>query len=506
MNSQMPDIPDRNSERPPLGARASVQARRSAGSRHAIRLPLLLATLVLAAATAIAGCGVLGDTPPDLDYFAGLTDDGVRVVLTVHGGPRPTAWVGFGLTSIAPDLASRRIVSVQARRSDGVALAVQPAGDSAYRIDVDRADPWVLEYVVALDDPPADFYHRSSTRSPQHLVLLGIDVLAQIYASPGALSVPAQQRRLSPVGEATVSFDVATVPPTWRVLSAEREIDFNLFRLASHPADSVFVLGPYQLEQVGHAGMRAAIHDDWPLDPSTILNTTTQLARVLVTKLGQPPGDPALLVFTPLPPAALPSGGARTAGMVWNRTLNLFSGLTPGLAPASREIREMTAIFVGHELFHLYVPWGVPITQELSWLSEGWAMHMGRTAAVEARLLGRVGNQRALRKAYDSYIAMGGHRAGNLGDAGLGGEEIRQLLYVRGELVFRIMSLEWQESGKPGHFDSVLWQRLLAAYDGENPLTPDIVASVLRSMVSPSTVRRYVEGTSSITLAELGLR
>jgi len=68
------------------------------------------------------------------------------------------------------------------------------------------------------------------------------------------------------------------------------------------------------------------------------------------------------------------------------------------------------------------------------------------------------------------------------------------------------MSLEWRESGKPGHFDSVLWQRLLAAYDGENPLTPEIVASVLSSMVSPSTVRRYVEGTSSITLAELGLR
>ena len=192
--------------------------------------------------------------------------------------------------------------------------------------------------------------------------------------------------------------------------------------------------------------------------------------------------------------------------MAWNRTLNLFGGLTPGLPQASREIREMSAIFVGHELFHLYVPWGVPITQELSWLSEGWAMHMGRTAAVEARLLGRAGNQRAIREAYDRYIGMGGHRAGNLEDASLGGEEIRELLYVRGELVFRIMSLEWQESGKPGHFDSVLWQRLLAAYDGENPLTPNVVASVLSSMVSPSTVRRYVEGTSSITLAELGLR
>ena len=112
----------------------------------------------------------------------------MKIVVTVHGGPRPTAWVGFGLTPIAPDHASRRIVSIVARRSDGVALTVRPDGQSAYRIDVGRADPWVLEYVLALDDPSADFYHRSSTRSPHHAVLIGIDVWAQIYASPGDIS------------------------------------------------------------------------------------------------------------------------------------------------------------------------------------------------------------------------------------------------------------------------------------------------------------------------------
>lgn len=502
MNSQMPGIPDRSSQRKPPFPRGEILARRTSRRRCAIPIAILVA----ATSIAVFGCSMLGDTPPDLDYYASLTADGVRVVVTVHGGPRPTAWIGFGLTPIAPDQVSRQIVGLEARRSDGVSLEVEQLGRSAYRVDVGRADPWEFEYVILLDRPPADFYHRSSTRSAQHAVLIGIDVWAQIYSSPEAVGALPQERPLCPVGEVSVSFDVASVPPTWRVLSAEREVDFNLFRLASHPADSVFALGPYQLEQVGHAGIRAAIHDDWPLDRATILNTATQLARVLVTKLGPPPGDSPLLVFTPLPPETLPSGGARSAGMAWNRTLNLFGGLTPGLPSASREIREMSAIFVGHELFHLYVPWGLPVTQELSWLSEGWAMHMGRTAAVEAKLLGRAGSHRVLREAYERYIGMGGHRAGNLEDAGVGGEEIRELLYVRGELVFRIMSLEWQESGKPGHFDSVLWQRLLAAYDGVNPLTPDVIASVLSSMVSPSTVRRYVEGTSSITMAELGLR
>jgi hypothetical protein len=303
-----------------------------------------------------------------------------------------------------------------------------------------------------------------------------------------------------------VSFDTASIPDDWRVVSAAEELELGRFRLTAHPAQSVFAMGPYKVERVGHTGMRAALHADWTVARSTLLNAASQLSRVLIRELGPPPGDPALLLFTPLPARARPTDGVRTAGMAWDRTLNLFAGTAPGVPQSNREIREMIAIFVGHEMFHLYVPWGLPITQELSWLSEGWAMHMGRTASLQARLLGRVGHQRALRNAYERYIAMGGHRAGTLESASAGGEDIRELLYVRGELVFRILFLEWQASGKPGSFDSVLWQRLMGAYDGEAPLTPADVSAVLSGMVSPSTVRRYVEGTAAITPAELGLR
>ena len=100
---------------------------------------------------------------------------------------------------------------------------------------------------------------------------------------------------------------------------------------------------------------------------------------------------------------------------------------------------------------------------------------------------------------------MGGARAGSLQNASESGEDVRDLLYVRGELVFRILWLEWQKSGKPGSFDLFLWQRLQTGYDGETPLEPEDVSAILESMVSPSTVRRYVDGASIITLPELGL-
>ena len=124
------------------------------------------------------------------------------------------------------------------------------------------------------------------------------------------------------------------------------------------------------------------------------------------------------------------------------------------------------------------------------------------TAASHARASG---SDRSLREAYGRYRDMGGAQAGSLRKASEGDGEQRDLLYVRGGLVFRILDLEWVGSGKPGSFDSVLWQRLNTEYDGRDPLGPDAVSRVLSAMVSPGTVRRLVDGAAFITLPELEL-
>jgi len=45
----------------------------------------------------------------------------------------------------------------------------------------------------------------------------------------------------------------------------------------------------------------------------------------------------------------------------------------------------------------------------------------------------------------------------------------------------------------------------LIEYDGETPLEPEAVSRLLSAMVSPSTVRRLVDGAAVITLPELEL-
>jgi len=464
--------------------------------------------LLLLTAAAQPGCTLFpAPQPLLLDYSVALVADGIDVRVIVGGGPRPEAWIGFGASPLGADLSSRQIDGVSARTVGGAALAVQPAGEDAYRVEVTTDEAWVFEYHARIGAPPADFYHRASSASADHFVLVGADIWPRVFDTPADVALPPVDRPLEEVAEATIRFDTGSLPRGWVVASAVPETARNQFALREHPARSAFAIGPYRFEEVdADLGLRAAIHADWEIARDELVTYAHRLARVQAQEFGPPPGDPALMIFTPLPASARPVRGVRSAGMVWDRALLLFAGADPALPLDSTRVREMMAIFLGHELFHLYVPWGLAITQPLSWLSEGWAEHVGRTSARTALILSAAGEERSLREAYEHYREMGGARAGSLQNAAeYGGEELRPLLYVRGELVFRVLSLEWEASGKEGSFDGVLWHRLLLAYDGTTPLEPETVSRVMSAMVSPSTVRRLVDGSAVITLPELQL-
>jgi hypothetical protein len=481
----------------------------AAGRKLAFRPALSQTALALMLLAAASACDLTPRWRPSrLDYDVAIIDGGgrIRVEVTVADGPRPTAWVGFGSSPLASEAVSRAIVNVTARTGGGAALPMRQVGEDAYRVDIGGGEPWVLGYEIEVGSPPAAYYHRASNASPDHLVLVGVDAWARFFDFAAPIDVPPADRPLDDVEAARVRFDLGGAPPGWMVVSAAPERALNEFELDEHPARSAFAIGPYRLFDIGRdLGLRAAVHSDWHLARDRIVGYAQQLARVQARQFGRPPGGPALMIFTPFPAAVTPPDGARTAGMVWDRSLLLYGGMARGARQNSARAGEMIAVFLGHELFHLYVPWGLPITQPLSWLSEGWAEHVGRSSAVAAGILSAGGAEQSLRDAYERYRQMGGARAGSLQNASESGEELRELLYLRGELVFRILSLEWEQSGKPGTFDGVLWSRLQAEYDGEHPLEPEAVSRVLSAMVNPLTVRRIVDGAAAITLPELAL-
>ena len=132
-------------------------------------------------------------------------------------------------------------------------------------------------------------------------------------------------------------------------------------------------------------------------------------------------------------------------------------------------------------------------------------MHMGRRAAIATGWLAEAGGERRLSQSYRRYLDIGGYRAGSLPEASLGDERDRNLLYLRGELVFQLLEREWLKNPRDESFENALWLALASAYDGREPLDAPAVRQILADLVEPAIVRRYVEGQAPLTPAALGL-
>ena len=248
-------------------------------------------------------------------------------------------------------------------------------------------------------------------------------------------------------------------------------------------------------------GLRLAVHPDWNVLPGSMAALTGDLLAGLRERLTELNQAGALALLMPLPEPLQPSNGLRTAGMVRGQSLLLYAHTSaPPRHPDHRtRLEQAMAVFIGHELFHLYVPSAVAVTRDLSWLSEGWAMQMGRLVAMDRGWLSEDADAARLQVAYRRYQEMGGYRAGSLPDASMGSDSQRDLLYLRGELVFRLLAREWSLTNSTETFERALWRSLVRARTGAAPIDSATVHSILEALVDPSTVRRYVEGQAPLT-------
>jgi len=445
-------------------------------------------------------------TPFSLRFTVFPTAQGADVVVEVHGGRDDLAWVGFAAGPGAPAELPQRVQSVQARTLDGRRLPQRPQGSAGYQIELEGSS-WQLSYSLDLRPRSGnDIFYRSSVRGDDYLVLVGSDAWARFYTSPDALAMSPTERPGGAVLEARAAFNLPDQPAPWNVATTARARNPRTYELTEHPASSVFALGPLKIRDVEEVpGLKLAVHPRWSVLNESIDSLTGQLLLSHRERLGLPGSTTALALLNPLPQPLGPTDGIRTAGMVRDRSLILYAGASPRIEPNGPQLREALAVFLGHELFHLWVPSGVQVTRELSWLSEGWAMHMGRLAAVEVGWLSEPASVQRLQDAYRRYLDIGGYRAGSLTEASMGSESRRDLLYLRGELVFRLLKRQWALSND-GSFEAELWRALADAYDGRTPLDTESVREALASLVDGGTVRRYVEGTSPLTPSALGLR
>ncbi len=463
----------------------------------------------LSALAILAVCASACAAPPvpfSLRFTVFPTTQGADVIVEVHGGRNDVAWVGFAAGPGAPADLPQRVHSVQASTLDGRRLPQQLHGRAGYEIELEDSS-WQLAYSLDLRPRPGDdIFYRSSVKEDDYLVLVGSDAWARFYTRPDALAMSTTERPGGAVLEAQAAFNLPEQPTPWKVATTARARSARTFELSEHPTASVFALGPFEIRDIDEVpGLQLAVHPRWSVLNESIDDLTGKLLLSHREGLGPSGSTTALALMNSLPQPLGPTGGLRTAGMVRGRSLILYASASPWIEPNDPQLREAIAVFIGHELFHLWVPSGVQVTRELSWLSEGWAMHMGRLAAVDVGWLSQPASIQRLQDAYRRYLDIGGYRAGSLPEASMGSESRRDLLYLRGELVFRLLERQWALTSS-GNFETELWRALADAYDGRTPLDAESVRSALASLVGRGTVRRYVEGTSPLTPSALGLR
>lgn len=470
----------------------------------------------LCALFALLFSGLACNTPAppfELVFTVFPTAEGADVLVEVHGGPPDEAWLGFSVGPGADPALADRAHSVEARSSDGAALQLVPRGEAGFQV-LGLDGDWTLSYSLDLrTDTDNEIFYRGSTRGHDYLVLVGSDAWARFYETSQPLSYAPANRPAGYVGGATVHFNVPEFPVPWRVATTAVSVTPRSFALAEHPVNSVFALGPYDIVAApGADGLVLAMHRDWSVIRDQVPTMAGDLLAALRERLTEPDPVSALALLNPLPDSMPPTASLRTAGMVRAETMILYADADPGTTPApvagrkTTRLEQAMAVFLGHELFHLYVPSAVAVTRDLSWLSEGWAMQMGRLAARDSGWLSEEDDDKRFEAAYRSYQKIGGYRAGSLPDASMGTDSQRDLLYLRGELVFRLLCHEWMKKGAPGTFEAALWEALIKARSGDAPLDNRQVREILATLVDPSIVRRYVEGRAPLTPAVLGLR
>ncbi|NKB88638.1 MAG: hypothetical protein GKS06_10500 [Acidobacteria bacterium] len=429
----------------------------------------------------------------------------MSVVADVRGGP-DVAWIGFGVGPGASPDRTTQVAGVRALDQNGVALPIEAAGHAGYRITT-NGEPWQLTYELALDQAAtADTFYRGSAQGNDYIVLVGSDAWPRLYDDPTPLTMAPDNRPAGVVAQATVRFYLPESNRDWTIATTAWSEGERVFAMREHPVASVFALGPFTIDELPNAPrLQIARHRDWDLLADDIEPLMATLVESHTSSLGPASQRRALAVLSPLPDRLPIRGGLRTAGMVRDQTLLVYAARSPGVDPKHPGIAEAMAVFLGHELFHLWVPSAVQVTRELSWLSEGWAMHMGRRAAVAAGHIDEDDREEHLSAAYRRYLDIGGYRAGSLPAASLGREDQRNLLYLRGELIFRLLEIEWNGIDSDKSFERALWRSLTTAYDGFEPLDARAIRQILVRLTDEVTVRRYVEGQAPLTPETLGL-
>jgi hypothetical protein len=247
-----------------------------------------------------------------------------------------------------------RVEQLALTDSDGMPVNVRQLAPGEY----EATRPAVgFRYEVKLDPPAtdADAAHVSWL-TPERGVLMPGDLLP--------LPVKAAHIRLA-------------LPANWESVALERTDADGSYRL-TQPEAGVILIGPGLRRQTGRAGPLAfmlATAGDWAFTDEEAARLVKEVLMEHERATESVPRAEALVVLSTFPrPVATHVWSAETRG---GTVLMLL-----GRAPSKYAALAQLSLPLTHELFHLWVPNGLPLAGEYDWFYEGFTLYRSVCAGV----------------------------------------------------------------------------------------------------------------------------
>lgn len=301
-----------------------------------------------------------------------------------------------------------------------------------------------------------------------------------------------------------------SLPAGWNIASNEKKSADAQFEIED-AEQAVFFAGldlRPRRERVGSMDFTFIASGEWAFTDDDAAKMAASILKDHTEAVGATPRATSILMLSPYPrPMSAERWSAETRG----GSVVLLSGRSPSKTAALAQL----SVPLSHELFHLWVPNGLPALEgNYDWFYEGFTMYRAMSAGLRLRLLTFQDYLNAMGRAYDIYRgAKESDKLSLLEASQQRWAGATMLVYNKGMLAAFLydLTLRQRSGGKRALDDaySELFRRYTAAETGKDG-NATVIAVLNSQGEMQDFTRRYVESAALIDLesaiAPFGLR
>lgn len=235
-----------------------------------------------------------------------------------------------------------------------------------------------FRYEVSLDPPPIGAAAHVSWLDEAHGILMPGDLLP----------LPLARAKLS-----------LTLPAEWRAVAVEEEVAAGLLDLDDAESSVLFIGRDVRLRHTSVQGMgvKLAVSGNWAFSDQEALETVVPILKEHAKTFGCAARERALVIIAPPP---YPINAAQWSAETRGGTVLFLSGRSPSKVSALARL----SVPLVHELFHLWVPNGLPLTGDYAWFYEGFTNYQALRVSQRLGFINFNDYLDALARAYDGYL------------------------------------------------------------------------------------------------------